>query len=110
MSAVCFWSNQKTAATPRTLVPYSTCRITSSGAQSFVGDVEQRLKHILYGTAQQYGVLIETMEVMSDHVHLFVLSDPTRCMVEIVNRLKGASSRARASTTTNQAAQLTEIR
>jgi len=33
-----------------------------------VGDVEQRLKHILYATAQQYGVLIETMEVMPDHV------------------------------------------
>jgi putative transposase len=58
-----------------------------------VGDVEQRLKHILYATAQQYGVLIETMEVMPDHVHLFVSSDPTRCVAEIVNRLKGASSR-----------------
>ena len=39
-----------------------------------VGDtnVEQRLKHILYARAQQYGVLIETMEVRPDHVHLFV--------------------------------------
>src|SRR5260370_39693766 len=27
-----------------------------------VGDVETRLKRILYATAQQYGVLIETME------------------------------------------------
>src|SRR5215469_14124502 len=42
---------------------------------------------------RQYGVLIETMEVMPDHVHLFVSSDPTRCVAEIVNRLKGASSR-----------------
>jgi len=50
-----------------------------------VGEVEQRLKHILYATAQQYGV--------PDHVHLFVTSDPTRCVAEIVNRLKGASSR-----------------
>src|SRR5215469_783452 len=58
-----------------------------------VGDVEQRLEHILYATAQQYGVLIETMEVRPDHVHLFVSSDPTRCVAEIVNRLKGASSR-----------------
>src|SRR5215469_1354633 len=58
-----------------------------------VGDVEQRLKHILYATAQQYGVLIETMEVRPDHVHLLVSSDPTRCVAEIVNRLKGASSR-----------------
>ncbi len=58
-----------------------------------VGDVETRLEHILYATAQQYGVLIETMEVMPDHVHLFVTSDPTRCVAEIVNRLKGVSSR-----------------
>jgi len=58
-----------------------------------VGDVEQRLKHILYATAQQYGVLIETMEVRPDQVHLLVSSDPTRCVAEIVNRLKGASSR-----------------
>ena len=58
-----------------------------------VGGVEQKLKHILYARAQQYGVLIETMEVMPDHVHLFVSSDPTRCVAEIVNRLKGASSR-----------------
>ncbi len=49
-----------------------------------VGEVEQRLKHILYATAQQYGVLIETMEVMPDHVHLFVTSYPTRCVAEIV--------------------------
>src|SRR6516162_2301677 len=58
-----------------------------------VGEVEQKLKHILCATAQQYGVLIETMEVMPDHVHLFVTADPTRCVAEIVNRLKGASSR-----------------
>ncbi len=30
---------------------------------------------------------------MPDHVHLFVESDPTRCIAEIVNRLKGYTSR-----------------
>jgi|SRR5215469_18436391 len=63
------------------------------GRKVLVGDVEQRLEHIRYATAQQYGVLIETMEVMPDHVHLLVSSNPTRCAAEIVNRLKGASSR-----------------
>ena len=48
-----------------------------------MGDVEQRLKHVLYATAQQYGVLIETMETMPDQVHLFVTADPTRCVAEI---------------------------
>ena len=58
-----------------------------------VGDVDARLKHVLQATAGRYGVLIETMEVMPDHVHLFVTADPTRCVAEMVNRLKGASSR-----------------
>jgi REP element-mobilizing transposase RayT len=37
-----------------------------------------RLKNILLAVAAQYGVLIETMEVMPDHVHLLVSSDPTQ--------------------------------
>lgn len=53
-----------------------------------VGEVAMRLKSTLLAVAAQYGVLIETMEVMPDHVHLFVSSDPTRCVAEIVNRLK----------------------
>jgi len=57
-----------------------------------VGDVETRLKNVLYSVAAQYGVLIEVMEVLPDHVRLFVSTDPTRCVAEIVNRLKGASS------------------
>src|SRR5271169_6748412 len=58
-----------------------------------IGDVETKLKNILYATAAQYGVLIEAMEMMPDRVHLFVSGDPTRCVAEIVNGLKGASSR-----------------
>jgi putative transposase len=58
-----------------------------------VGDVEARLKNVLLATSAQYGVLVEAMDVGPDHVHLFVSSDPTRCVAEIVNRLKGASSR-----------------
>jgi len=58
-----------------------------------VGEVEQRLQPVLYATAQHYGVLIETMEVLPDQVHLLVTSDPTRCAAEIVNRLKGTSTR-----------------
>jgi len=57
-----------------------------------VGEVETRLKNVLYSVAAQYGVLIEVMEVLPDHVRLFVSADPTRCVAEIVNRLKGASS------------------
>ena len=58
-----------------------------------VDAVEVRLKNVLLATAAQYGVLIEAMEVLPDRVHLSVSSDPTRCVAEIVNRLKGTSSR-----------------
>ena len=58
-----------------------------------MGDVETRLEaHLIcHGTAVWRAH--EIMEVMPDHVHLFVTSDPTRCVAEIVNRLKGVSSR-----------------
>ena len=35
------------------------------------------------------------MEVMPEHVHLFVESDLRRCIAEMVNGLKGFSSHAR---------------
>ena len=59
---------------------WSTSGAQSTAAKCLSVTLNQRLKHILYATAQQYGVLIETMQVMPDHVHLFVSSDPTRCV------------------------------
>jgi putative transposase len=35
---------------------------------------------------------IHALEIMPDHVHLFVQSDPRWCVAEIVNRLKGSTS------------------
>jgi putative transposase len=35
---------------------------------------------------------IHALEIMPDHVHLFVESDPRWCVAEIVNRLKGLTS------------------
>jgi putative transposase len=54
--------------------------------------VERRLKALLRKKAREIGVTIHTLEVMADHVHLFVESDPTRCVAELVNRLKGFTS------------------
>jgi len=56
-----------------------------------VGDGETNQAHLI-STAQQYVVLIETMKWMPDHVICRYI-DPTRCLAEIVNRLKGVSSR-----------------
>jgi len=58
-----------------------------------VDPVDTRLKELIQETADQYGMIIHALEVMPDHVHLFVESDPTLCIAEIVNRFKGVSSR-----------------
>src|SRR5437660_7034597 len=45
---------------------------------------EQRLKHVLYATAQQYGVLIVTMEVIQYKENQFFTSYPIICVVDNV--------------------------
>lgn len=55
--------------------------------------VAARLAELLEEQAAQYDITILTSEIMPDHVHLFVESDPTRSVAEIVNRLKGYTSR-----------------
>lgn len=56
-------------------------------------DIETDLKTLLHEKAEEIDVQIHSLEVMPDHVHLFVEADPTICVAEIVNRLKGYTSR-----------------
>jgi putative transposase len=58
-----------------------------------VDAVADRLRALLTEKSAELGMEIQAMEVMPDHVHLVVESDPTRCVAEIVNRLKGYTSR-----------------
>jgi len=55
--------------------------------------VDTRLKELIEEVATEHAMTIHTMEVMPDHVHVFVEADPTLCVAEIVNRIKGRSSR-----------------
>lgn len=56
-------------------------------------DIENRLKELLQDKAKEMGVSIETMEVMPDHVHLFVKATPVDSPHYIIQQLKGVSSR-----------------
>ena len=58
-----------------------------------VDEVAFRLRGLLTGQAADLEMTIHALEILPDHVHLFVASDPTRCVAEIVNRLKGFTSR-----------------
>ena len=57
-----------------------------------VDGVDDRLKELLIEKAADLGITIEKMEVMPDHVHLFVKGTPTIAVQHIVNQLKGYSS------------------
>ncbi len=57
------------------------------------GPVEARLKELLLAKAQALSLILHTMEIMPDHVHLFVESDPEMAPAKIVAQLKGYPSR-----------------
>jgi putative transposase len=58
-----------------------------------VSPVDARLKELIGEVAADHEMTVHTVEVMPDHVHLFVEADPTLSVAEIVNRFKGRSSR-----------------
>jgi putative transposase len=58
-----------------------------------VGDVENRLKEILYQVAVDVQCEIEEMETDKDHVHLLISCDPQFGIHKVVKRMKGRSSR-----------------
>ena len=57
-----------------------------------VDGIDDRLKELFLEKANDLGVVIEKMEVMPDHVHLFIKSKPTYAVHFVVNQLKGYSS------------------
>jgi len=57
------------------------------------GPVETRLKELLVAKAKELSLTLHTMEIMPDHVHLFVESDPGMASAKIAAQLKGYTSR-----------------
>lgn len=58
-----------------------------------VNNIANRLKELLIEKAGEINVQIENIEIMPDHVHLFVKSVPTNAPHYIVQQLKGYTSR-----------------
>jgi len=55
--------------------------------------IDVRLKEILTEEAESMNVTIKAMEVMPDHVHLFLEFDPRLMLHKVIKQLKGTSSR-----------------
>jgi len=55
------------------------------------GPVAESLKTIFYGIAERYELEIDTLEVMSDHVHMFLIVPPKYSPSHVVQILKSIS-------------------
>jgi putative transposase len=58
-----------------------------------VGEVAEDLRTLLYQKAKDLDAKIEALEIMPDHVHLFIESDPTEAPQRLANQFKGFTSR-----------------
>lgn len=58
-----------------------------------VGGVEIRLRDLLTEKAKILGVEIVALEIMPDHVHIFVHAKPTHAPHQLIKQFKGATSR-----------------
>lgn len=74
-------------------VNYHIVWSTKYRRQVLVGNVGTFLKSLLKEIAANKGFQIETMEVMSDHVHVFVSAHPKIAPSYIYKMLKGISGR-----------------
>lgn len=58
-----------------------------------VGDVAERLRELLFEKAEANGWRIRTLEIMPDHVHVFLSATPSDAVAQILATLKGGTAR-----------------
>ena len=58
-----------------------------------VGDIERDLRQIFYDIAKEKDVEIKALEIMPDHVHMFISFDPRQSLHSLIRYFKGTSSR-----------------
>ena len=57
-----------------------------------VDTLEKRLRELLYQKAKEIKAEIHALEIMPDHVHMFVESDPTMAPARLAAQFKGFTS------------------
>jgi putative transposase len=58
-----------------------------------VDGIANDLRELLYQKAEELEMEIEALEIMPDHVHMFVSADPTDAPQRLANQFKGFTSR-----------------
>jgi putative transposase len=56
-------------------------------------DVAKRLKEIIYYSQKEFNYIVIDLEVMLDHVHLLLDVNPKEGIYNVVNHIKGRTSR-----------------
>lgn len=56
------------------------------------GAIAERLKELIYQVAQEIECKVLALEIMDDHVHLFLNSPPTMAPSDIMFKIKGRSA------------------
>ncbi|AHF79424.1 IS200/IS605 family transposase [Thermococcus paralvinellae] len=75
------------------LIIYHFIWIPKYSRDILVGKVAERLKQMLKEYAEEIGCEVISLEVMPDHVHIFLRAKPNLSPAQIVNHLKGKSAR-----------------
>ncbi|MGJ5675693.1 MAG: IS200/IS605 family transposase [Nostochopsis sp.] len=76
-----------------TLINYHFVWIPKRRKKVLVGNVAKRLEELLYEKTKELDCEILALEIMEDHVHLFLCCPPTLAPDQIMFRLKGYTSR-----------------
>jgi len=58
-----------------------------------VDQIAEDMRKLLTKIAVDNNITIETMEIMPDHIHLFVTATPNHLIADMVKALKGVSAR-----------------
>lgn len=73
-------------------VSYQIIWCTKYRRKLLLGEVEERLRSLLIEKATANGWDIPELEIMPDHVHLFVKATPSDSIAHITSQLKGYTS------------------
>lgn len=57
-----------------------------------IGDIVSDLESIIHQAAQEAKVKVENIQIMPDHVHIFISTSPAIAPHQIVKRIKGKSA------------------
>lgn len=87
------YQEYKHAYTSVYLLNYHFVWIPRRRRKVLIGPVKQMTEELLRGKAGEIGLDILALEIMPDHVHMFVNAPPTIAPDQIMWRLKGYSSR-----------------